>query len=439
MIAREERTVLATVRGNSDRLVLNLGGFRNWLYNNVMIRPNTIIAMSAVGSLISFSVMVLLGRAGVDHHAGIDYQVYRWAVRAWLSGNDVLGGAPTTSTGQVLPWVYPPFALVLLAPLGMAPFLVGLFALYLLNFASLGTVLYLVVRHLWPEVGRRGALAVASAILPLTLFLEPVYASFGLGQINILLMGLVAVDCLARRPQWPRGLLVGIAAAVKLTPAAFLLFFLLRKDFRASLTAGCTAVAGTLIGFAIEFPASMAYWFRRGPAQGVSGSSFHTNQSIMGGLARWDLSAVVQGCAWVILCLLVVAVVVSMLGRLDPPTALLTTALLALLISPTSWSDHWVWVAPGLLLMYGYAARLRSPGRLTVAIVANVTVMLATFRMTGKLPWTPVEHFLGNSYLLLGVAFLLLLRRYGVRGGIGHDDVPGESVVAKPVIATTSH
>lgn len=47
--------------------------------------------------------------------------------------------------------------------------------------------------------------------------------------------GLVAADCLTCQPRWPRGLLVGIAAAIKLTPAAFVLFFLLRRDYRAAL------------------------------------------------------------------------------------------------------------------------------------------------------------------------------------------------------------
>ena len=68
--------------------------------------------------------------------------------------------------------------------------------------------------------------------------LEPVLQTFEFGQINLLLMALVAVDCLVDRPRWPRGMLIGIAAAIKLTPAVFLLYFLLRRDYRAALVDG---------------------------------------------------------------------------------------------------------------------------------------------------------------------------------------------------------
>jgi len=50
-------------------------------------------------------------------------------------------------------------------------------------------------------------------------------------------MALVALDCLVAKPKWPRGMLIGVAAAIKLTPAVFVLFFLLRRDYRSAVTA----------------------------------------------------------------------------------------------------------------------------------------------------------------------------------------------------------
>ena len=70
------------------------------------------------------------------------------------------------------------------------------------------------------------------------LLLEPVRSTLAYGQVNIVLMALVALDCLTAEPRWPRGALTGLAAALKLTPAAFVLFFLLRRDYRAAATAG---------------------------------------------------------------------------------------------------------------------------------------------------------------------------------------------------------
>lgn len=408
-----ERTQLATVQFESGHAVLNLGRLPGRLRGIVVTHSRVIIALSVPLLIASFALLVLMRRAGLDQGSGIDYQVYRWAVHTWLTGGDIMNTAPTVSIGRVLPWVYPPFALLPLLPFALLPFVAGLVALYVVGLLAIGAALYLVTRHLWPVVGKRGAFAVAMALLPWTLFLEPVYASFGLGQINIALMGLVIVDCLARNPRWPRGLLIGIAAAIKLTPAAFLLFFLFRKDFRAVVTAVATAALGTLVGFALNYQAAVEYWFGKGPAHGVSGSAFHTNQSIMGGLARLELPAVAQNGLWLAISLACVAVVAFAIRRSEPTLAVTANGLLALLVSPTSWSDHWVWCAPGLLVLLAYAARLRSPGWLVVAGVTLVTVLLASFRMlpTGP-PWTPLQHLFGNPYLLLGLVLLALLGRF---------------------------
>ncbi|HXV92867.1 MAG TPA: glycosyltransferase family 87 protein, partial [Pseudonocardia sp.] len=268
----------------------------------------------------------------------IDLQVYRWAVATWLDGGDILGEAPVTSVGIALPWVYPPFALLPLSAVSLVPFPVGAGILYALDLLALGGTLYLVARHLWPHAGTPAAVAVAAALLPFTLFLEPVYASFGLGQVNIVLMGLVAADCLAERPRWPRGVLIGIAAAVKLTPAVFVLFLLLRRDVRAAVVAVATAAVATGIGFLVDTTASLDYWFGRGPAAGVSASAYRTNQSVAGGLARLDLAPLLGTVLWVLLALVLLAMLVYRVRRVDAAPGVAATGLLALLVSPTSWS-----------------------------------------------------------------------------------------------------
>src|SRR5205823_6379233 len=78
---------------------------------------------------------------------------------------------------------------------------------------------------------------------------HPVANTIFWGQINVLLMMLVAVDVLWPNPRWPRGALIGIAAAVKLTPAGFVLIFLLRKDFRAVVTSFLSFLLMTAIAF----------------------------------------------------------------------------------------------------------------------------------------------------------------------------------------------
>ena len=145
-----------------------------------------------------------------------------------------------------------------------------------------------------------GALSVASIALPLACWwLEPVMQTLEFGQINLLLMALVALDCLVVRPRWRRGLLVGLAAAIKLTPAAFVLYFLLRRDYRAAVIAAVTGAVATALGF---------LWTRRvrtvwldNPAGGVSGSPFFTNQTFEAVLARAGVDGLPRTVVWLLL------------------------------------------------------------------------------------------------------------------------------------------
>ena len=87
---------------------------------------------------------------------------------------------------------------------------------------------------------RRSWLA-AAIVAPAVIYLEPIRSNFDFGQINVVLMTLVIADCVPRRTPWPRGLLLGLAIALKLTPAVFLLYFLLRRDTRALLVTAASA------------------------------------------------------------------------------------------------------------------------------------------------------------------------------------------------------
>lgn len=71
------------------------------------------------------------------------------------------------------------------------------------------------------------------------MLLGPWRDTFVFGQINIILMGLILADFAlhgksrAGQIRWPAGLLIGVAAGIKLTPLAFGLYFLVRRDFKA--------------------------------------------------------------------------------------------------------------------------------------------------------------------------------------------------------------
>jgi alpha-1,2-mannosyltransferase len=303
---------------------------------------------------------------------------------------------------------------MVLLPLEALPWTAAWIALYVLSVGSLAVTLYVVARRVWPEGGRSGALSVASAALPLALLLEPVLETVKFGQVNLVLMALVAVDSLAPRTRWPRGLLVGVAAAIKLTPAAFVLFFLLRGDRRAAVVTVVTAAAATGLGFAIDAASSARYWFG-GPAAGVSGSVFYTNQTVQAVLARAEVPALAAKVVWFVAASALLALIVPVVRRGEPALALVTVAGFALLVSPTSWSHHWVWIAPALLVVVARAVRSGSRGWAAAAVVLAVTFYTAPFRWLPheheqELAWTATQQVAGATYVIVGVLALVAVR-----------------------------
>ena len=354
--------------------------------------------------------LVLAGLLLHTHGYHIDLEVYRLGVQAWLEGGDMYGSLPPTISGLALPFIYPVFAAMVLTPLALLPWSAAWILLFGLSLASLAITLYVVAVRAWPAGGRGGALSVASVALPLMLVIEPVLETFEFGQVNLILMALVAVDCLAPRARWPRGVLVGVAAAIKLTPAAFVLYFLLRRDFRSAVAAAVTGVVATGLGFLVDASASARYWFG-GPASGVSGSVFYTNETVQAVLARLGMTGTALTAVWFVAALILLFLVVPIVRRADPAIALSAVAAFALAVSPTSWSHHWVWVAPALVAVGAHVLRDRSRGWAVVGGVLVVAFYVAPFRWLprnngAELSWNPLQQLAGASYVVVAVALL---------------------------------
>src|SRR5690348_9351868 len=61
----------------------------------------------------------------------IDLEVYRFGVQAWWSGHDMYGTLPRVENGAELPFVYPPFAALILSPLAMLPWDASVVTVYI--------------------------------------------------------------------------------------------------------------------------------------------------------------------------------------------------------------------------------------------------------------------------------------------------------------------
>ncbi|MGH3282952.1 MAG: glycosyltransferase 87 family protein, partial [Trebonia sp.] len=269
------------------------------------------------------------------------------------------------------------------------------------------------------------------------LVLEPVRNTINYGQVNVLLMALVSADCLVPNGRWPRGALVGLAAAVKLTPAAFVLFFLLRRDDRAARTAALSFCVAAAVGFALAWRDSVEYWTSVVFQIGRPGNpAYAANQSIEAVFARSGLAphSPVGLSVWLAAsAVMVVLACLGMRSALDQGRdawALSLNAFAALLASPISWPHHWVWGETAMLVLACLSLREQRPawrrGGLSLAAAGTVLFAISPqwwFPSDGNqdLRWAWWEQLAGSSYVILAVTVLLAAayvarRRHGVSG-----------------------
>ncbi|WP_445165691.1 glycosyltransferase 87 family protein [Mycolicibacterium sp. Dal123E01] len=366
----------------------------------------------------------------------IDIEVYRLGGQAWLHGQPLYAGDAMfhTLSGLDLPFTYPPLAAILFSPFAWMSLPVASVTITVITLilVLLSTWIVLTRLAVWPVSAltrepawlRRAWLA-AGLVALAVMFLEPIDANFDFGQINVVLMTLVIADCLPRRTPWPRGLLLGIAIALKLTPAVFLLYFLLRRDVRATLTALATFVAVSLLGCALAWRDSAEYWTTTiRHTDRIGSAALNTNQNIAGSLARLGLDKSTHFVLWMLACFAVLALTIWAVRRVAPagggnsadaagqPTlALMCVALFGLVVSPVSWSHHWVWALPTVITGAVVAYRGRN---LALGLVTAVGVVLMVWIPLELLPKHHEEtaswwrQLLGMSYVWWALAVIFV-------------------------------
>ncbi|HMT50742.1 MAG TPA: glycosyltransferase family 87 protein, partial [Dietzia sp.] len=185
-----------------------------------------------------------------------DLTVYQDAAVALVNGLPLYGTGDHYRMGGELILTYPPFAAFLFLPMAYtSPGAVAI--LWQIScLAATAFIIWAVAR----AEGFRRPLWVAGALLGPATLLYPVESTFHYGQINLLLFALVAADLFGVTPSRFRGVGIGIAASLKLTPLGFILVLLVRRDW-ASVGRALGTLAATGGGFWILLPAaSREYW-----------------------------------------------------------------------------------------------------------------------------------------------------------------------------------
>jgi alpha-1,2-mannosyltransferase len=348
----------------------------------------------------------------------VDLRVYR------MGGSAVLHGARLYQLRLVwLPFTYPPFAAVVFTGLAVVPWRVAVTVLTGASVVALPAALYLVLRLPGPSrIPARGpAWTMALAVATAAIWLEPARATLGYGQVDILLTAAVLYDLSLPDTARCKGVLIGLVAGLKLTPAIFAVYLLVTGRRRAAAIAAA-AFAGTVaVGFSV-FPASSAwFWSGRFASPGhVSPVQNPQNQSLYGALARAMHTAHVLP-VWLPLATAVAAAGLALAAaasrRGDEALGFSLCAATGLLISPISWIHHWVIVIPALLVAGLAAGRAYRAGNVAVAVPVTVAIaaiaVIGWTQLAGDTPrsgwlalpaWALVRSV---SYVLIGLAVLV--------------------------------
>ncbi|MBF9128240.1 DUF2029 domain-containing protein [Plantactinospora sp. S1510] len=339
------------------------------------------IGIIAVVCYAAWLAIVTFGRS----YNFFDMKIYHGAVVWWASGHELYDFiAPRTTLG----FTYPPFAGLVMLPMAKIP--LGL-AGWVNVLASVATLTLVLAALLKPIVDRLGwslwfTLGIA---VPLAVAIEPTRETLGFGQVNLLLFGLIMADLVALRWRARRGARtnpadgpmrrlwfsgvwagvgIGLATSIKLTPALFIVYLLLTRQWRAAMTAVGTAIAVTVGTFAVAGRESTTYWMSvLWQTERVGAADMTPNQSLAGVLARLYDSIETPTLLWLAFALLVLALGLSRAANShadgDELTAFTLIGLTTNVISPISWSHHLVWVIPAMVVLGDAASRRRAASR----------------------------------------------------------------------------
>lgn len=373
----------------------------------------------AVGVCVVASVVLPM----LWQHSLVDLKVYR------LGGTTLLDDASALYDVRLagLPFTYPPFAAVVMVPFALLPWAVAVSVWTVGTFVSLIAVWRL-------SAGRGLASPVLLAVVAGSLILEPVRETLGFGQVNLMLCALILYDVLGPATRPSRGIWVGLAAGVKLTPLVFLGLLVVTRQWKALAYASGSFVVTVLVGFAVTPQGAKEYWTSLlADTTRIGGLAFSSNQSWNAFLIRLTGDLDGGGAIWLVLVALTVGGGLWLTRRLwlggDRVAAVSVTALVGLLCSPVSWSHHWVWAIPlGVAVI----------GRLTKYRVVFAVLWFGVFTVAPiwwppnhdnrELDWSFAEQFSGNAYLIaamVAVVVLALGLRHNRGSGIDRSDPGG--------------
>ena len=342
---------------------------------------------------------------GIGDRDFLDLGIYRDAVSTWWHGESPYG----VPYSDGLQFNYPPSSLVLLTALSVLPRTLTGTLLVLLG----AGLLWLVCRWTLPAFSTTGTVLLAG-VLALS---EPVQMTWRYGQVDLIVLAAVSAALLTSTSR-AGGPLLGGAAGLKLLPVTFLVVPAVQRRWRTVAVALLTT-AGLLLVAIARTPSMLGDYLDQllHGAVVIRPSDAGHNVSWRG-LLGWALGDHAVA-AWLVVTVLIagagLATVLLAVRSGDLVAAVSVVALVGLLLSPVTWTHHWVWT----VVVLGTALPARRSTRRVDR--AHLTAVLAL--VTATVLWVPTwftnpDHSYGTdglrwlsaySYVLLGTVVLVTL------------------------------
>jgi alpha-1,2-mannosyltransferase len=315
---------------------------------------------------------------------------------------------------------YPPFAVLPFVPFSALDWRHAVAAWMTLSLALLGAAFVWIVR------AARLSLVAALTLAAVFLMGEPLENSMGLGQINQLVLALLALfvwALVAGRPVLG-GAALGVATALRFHPALFIGWLAWRREWRACAVACFTALACTALAtWTVGWAASVEYFTRVAPQYGYATLTGQLgNLSLPGWVVATGhglLPSLSLGAWRLVGALAALAALTAAVGVLRPSgpvaparltTELAFVALVLLLITPNTTINHLVFTLLPLAVLVEATLRDGSSARAAALAVALVLIgALDDYYQHPRLTMGPAVLLAGiKTYGLVILAALML-------------------------------
>ena len=356
-------------------------------------------------------------------HQQLDLSTYLLG-GAHASSNDLF---TVTYPTDHLGFTYPPFSALLFAPFAHFPLRATEVLFSWVNLAALFGIIVVSLRAVCTALDKRTILWWGLAlVLPVLLF-DPVRQTFLLGQVNIILALMIVADLTLDLPI-PRGILVGLAAAIKVTPIILIPYLFLTRQGRSGMRAIAAFAGAALLATAFNVSTSWSYWthYIRDPER-AGMLSWIGNQGVLGATERMLGHTVSTPTTFVIVVGVGVVGLVLAAGayrRSSPVLGLLVVEATESLASPVSWSHHFIWMV--LLVAWLALAEDRPRYGEWYALGTAVLLWAAPYWWV---PHGPAVQFAGRGWLspvgdAYVLVFIVLLLGTAVRVGRSYVERP---------------